>query len=53
VRISTPRGSGTGFLVARSSDVPMVGIATAAHVIADMKSLEEGTGGAGQAAAHA
>jgi hypothetical protein len=33
VRISTPDGNGTGFLVARSSTHKVIGIATAAHVI--------------------
>jgi hypothetical protein len=33
VRISTPKSSGTGFLVSHSSLEPMCGIATAAHVI--------------------
>jgi len=33
VRISTPHGSGTGFLVSHSTTSPVCGIATAAHVI--------------------
>lgn len=33
VRITTPQGSGTGFLVAHSSNAPMIGLATAAHVV--------------------
>ncbi len=33
VRISTPDGSGTGFLFSKSEKVPIWGIATAAHVI--------------------
>jgi hypothetical protein len=33
VRITTPQGSGTGFLVSRSTTEPIVGIATAAHVV--------------------
>lgn len=33
VRISTPRGTGTGFLVSHSKNSSVVGIATAAHVI--------------------
>src|SRR5688572_14992235 len=33
VRITTPRGSGTGFLVSRSRTSDLVGVATAAHVI--------------------
>jgi S1-C subfamily serine protease len=33
VRISTPSGSGTGFLVSRSADGNLLAIATAAHVI--------------------
>jgi Trypsin-like peptidase domain len=32
-RITTPRGSGTGFLVARQPGTGIIGIATAAHVI--------------------
>lgn len=35
VRIQTPRGSGTGFLVSVSGDGPLVAIATAAHVVAE------------------
>ena len=35
VRVSTPRGSGTGFLLGRSPSGKFTGIATAAHVIAD------------------
>lgn len=33
VRITTPQGSGTGFIVTRSSDGGVLGIATAAHVV--------------------
>jgi len=33
VQISTPSGTGTGFLFAQSQDHTMVGIATAAHVV--------------------
>jgi len=33
VRIATPQGSGTGWLVSRSSTTELCGIATAAHVI--------------------
>jgi len=33
--IATPSGSGTGFLVARSSDQKVIGVATAFHVIQD------------------
>jgi hypothetical protein len=33
VRITTPRGSGTGWLVSRSRTSDLVGVATAAHVI--------------------
>src|SRR4051794_35987262 len=33
VRIMTPQGSGTGFLVTRAADGSACGIATAAHVI--------------------
>jgi hypothetical protein len=33
VRITTPQGSGTGFLVTRSSDGALLAIATAAHVV--------------------
>lgn len=33
VRISTPQGNGTGFLLSQSSDGEFFGIATAAHVI--------------------
>ena len=33
VRVSTPQGSGTGWLVTRSETVDLCGIATAAHVI--------------------
>ncbi|MBI5873147.1 MAG: trypsin-like peptidase domain-containing protein [Candidatus Omnitrophica bacterium] len=33
VRISTPQGSGTGFLVSHSTVKPVCGIATAAHVV--------------------
>lgn len=32
-RITTPQGSGTGFLVSHSAIQPIIGIATAAHVI--------------------
>lgn len=35
VRVSTPDGSGTGFLVSRSSESPLVAIATAVHVVED------------------
>jgi hypothetical protein len=33
VRISTPRGSGTGFLISHGKNTQICGIATAAHVI--------------------
>src|SRR5688572_22786322 len=33
VRITTPQGSGTGFLVSRAKDGVICGVATAAHVI--------------------
>lgn len=33
VRLSTPQGTGTGFLLTVSSSRPIVAIATAAHVI--------------------
>ncbi|MFZ5877009.1 MAG: S1 family peptidase [Nitrospirota bacterium] len=33
VRISTPRGSGTGFLISNGKNNPVCGIATAAHVV--------------------
>lgn len=33
VRIATPQGTGTGFLVSRSKDRTICGVATAAHVI--------------------
>jgi hypothetical protein len=33
VRITTPQGSGTGFLVTRSGDGAVVAIATAAHIV--------------------
>jgi len=33
VRITTPIGSGTGFLIARSKNGNVCGVATAAHVI--------------------
>src|SRR3954454_13751254 len=33
VRINTPQGSGTGFLVTRYSDSTLLAIATAAHVV--------------------
>lgn len=33
VRISTPRGSGTGFLISNSKNKAVAGVATAAHVV--------------------
>jgi hypothetical protein len=33
VRIVTPKGTGTGFLVSRSTTKPVLGVATAAHVV--------------------
>jgi len=33
VRISTPEGSGTGFFIGKALSVPIIGIATAAHVV--------------------
>ena len=33
VKITTPQGSGTGFLIASTSDQEFIGIATAAHVL--------------------
>lgn len=41
VRIMTPRGSGTGFLVSASADGSMCAIATAAHVVADSHYWEQ------------
>jgi len=33
VKISTPYGSGTGFLIGKALTVPIIGVATAAHVV--------------------
>src|SRR2546425_1681068 len=41
VRVSTPRGRGTGFLVSRSSLSPLCAIATAAHVVDDAEHWEQ------------
>src|SRR6266566_3082518 len=41
VRILTPDGAGTGFLVSRSDKTSMLGIATAAHVVAHAHTWEE------------
>ena len=41
VRIMTPRGSGTGFLVSTSADGLMCAIATAAHVVSDAHYWEQ------------
>lgn len=41
VRIATPRGSGTGFLISNSHRSPVCGIATAAHVVDDSHYWEE------------
>jgi hypothetical protein len=41
VRIMTPRGSGTGFLVSTSADGETCAIATAAHVVADAHYWEQ------------
>ena len=41
VRIMTPRGSGTGFLVSASADGMTCGIATAAHVVAEAHYWEQ------------
>lgn len=41
VRIWTPQGSGTGFLVSLSKSTPLCAIATAAHVIAHAHYWEE------------
>jgi len=41
VRISTPRGSGTGFFFHRSKSSYLIGIATAAHVVEDSEYWEE------------
>ena len=41
VRIWTPQGSGTGFLVSISKNTPMCAVATAAHVIAHAHYWEE------------
>lgn len=41
VRIMTPRGSGTGFLVSASADGSMCAIATAAHVVSDAHYWEQ------------
>lgn len=41
VQISNPRGSGSGFLISRSSTTPLVAIATAAHVVNDSHWWEE------------
>lgn len=41
VRIMTPRGSGTGFLVSAAADGGMCAIATAAHVLADAHYWEQ------------
>ncbi len=42
VQISTPQGSGTGFLLTKSTDSKMVSIATASHVINHASYWEEG-----------
>lgn len=41
VQISTPRGSGSGFLISRSNTTKMRAIATAAHVVNDSHWWEE------------
>jgi hypothetical protein len=41
VQISTPRGSGSGFLVSRSDSTGLCAIATAAHVVNDSNWWEE------------
>ena len=41
VRISTPRGSGTGFLISNGRNSSVCGIATAAHVVAQANYWEE------------
>jgi len=41
VRVLTPRGSGTGFLVSASADGSMCAVATAAHVVSDAHYWEE------------
>ncbi len=41
VRIYTPQGSGTGFLVSRSDDGSVYGIATAAHVVSQAHYWEQ------------
>lgn len=41
VRIMTPRGRGTGFLVSASADGTVCAIATAAHVVADAQYWEQ------------
>ena len=41
VRIMTPRGSGTGFLVSAAADGGMCAVATAAHVLADAHYWEQ------------
>jgi hypothetical protein len=41
VKISTPQGSGTGFLVSHSAAEPICGIATAAHVVSHAQYWEE------------
>lgn len=41
VRITTPRGSGTGFLVSASADGSVCVIATAAHVVSDAHYWEQ------------
>jgi hypothetical protein len=41
VRVSTPSGSGTGFLVSRSAVSPMIALATAAHVVQDAETWEQ------------
>src|SRR5437773_10779323 len=41
LRVSTPSGSGTGFLVSRSSVGSMVAIATAAHVVQEADRWEQ------------
>lgn len=41
VRISTPQGSGTGFLIANGRNQAFCGIATAAHVVEHAHYWEE------------
>lgn len=41
VQISTPRGSGSGFLISRSNTTPLRAVATAAHVVNDSHWWEE------------